>query len=34
MKDIDAVVCLNNMIREINFIKLKNNIEHINQKFK
>ena len=34
MQEMDAVVCLNNMLREIRYIKLKSNVESINQKLK
>lgn len=34
MKEEDVVVCLNNMLKEINYIKLKSKVENINQKLR
>lgn len=34
MKEIDAVMCLNNMLNEIIYIKLKSNVENMNKKLK
>ena len=34
MKEEDVVVCLNNMLKEISYIKLKSKVENINEKLK
>ncbi len=34
MQGMDAVICLNNMLNEIDYIKLKSRMERINQKLK
>lgn len=34
MREMDAVVCLNHLLSEIDYIKLKSRIERINQKLK